>query len=64
MDLAIFPAGLIIQPFFLVILMNQEQFSLFVLELEFHVLSHDEEADLSSSNINYCSGVSLMVAQE
>jgi len=46
------------QPFSFVILMNQEQFLLFVLELEFHVLSHDEEADLSSSNINDCSGVS------
>ena len=58
MDLAIFLAGLIIQPFFLVILMNQEQFLRFVLEHKFHVLSHDEEADLSSSNINDCSSVS------
>ena len=58
MDLAIFLAGLIIQPFFLVILMNQEQFLPFVLELEFHVLSHNKEADPSSSDVNYGSGIS------
>ena len=56
MDLPIFPARFSVQPFSFVILMDQEQFLPFVLEPEFHVLSHDEEANLSSSNINHCSG--------
>ena len=56
MDLPIFPARFSVQPFSFVILMDQEQFLPFVLEPEFHVLSHDEEANLSSSNINDCSG--------
>jgi len=37
--------------------MNQEQF-LLVLKPEFHLLSHDEEADFSCSNINPGLGVS------
>ena len=58
MDLPVFPAGFSMQPFSFVILMNQEQFLFLVLEPEFHVLSHDEEADLPSSNINDSSGIS------
>ena len=58
MDLPFFLAGFSMQSFSFVILMNQEQFLFLVLEPEFHVLSHDDEADLSSSNINNCSSVS------
>ena len=58
MDLPVFLARFNMQPFSLVILMHQEQFLFLILEPKFHVLSHDEEADLSCSNINDGSGVS------
>ena len=58
MDLPFFLAGFSMQSFSFVILMNQEQFLFLVLEPEFHVLSHDEDADLPSSNINDSSGAS------
>ena len=58
MDLPFFLAGFSMQSFSFVILMNQEQFLFLVLEPEFHVISHDEEADLFGSNINDGSGIS------
>ena len=58
MNLSIFPARFSVQPFSFVILMNQEQFLLLVLEPEFHVLSHDEEADLPSPYIDSGIGIS------